>query len=146
MVWIENKTIFSHAGISEGWATEFLYHYMKYDEGAELENDSVILEASRVLKDTLLTDFNKYYIRAISNISSYRYGDSFNGSCEWADIREHINHHETLVKEQIVPLGDSEYYQIFGHTQLLKPCVTSKWVCLDCKKTFIVENNEITEY
>ena len=32
LVWIENNVIFSHAGISEGWANEFLYHYMDYDE------------------------------------------------------------------------------------------------------------------
>ena len=30
LVWIENDVIFSHAGISKGWANEFLYHYMKY--------------------------------------------------------------------------------------------------------------------
>ena len=52
LVWIENDVIFSHAGISEGWANEFLYHYMKYDEGAELEKNSMIFETARVLKDT----------------------------------------------------------------------------------------------
>ena len=138
-VWIENDTIFSHAGISEGWAEEFLYHYMKYDEGAELEKDSLVFEAARVLKDTPLKDFNIYYIKAISNISYYRNGDSSYGSCEWADLREHIDHHLTEVKEKIVPKGEDGIYQVFGHTQLQKELITDKWACLDCRKGFIFD-------
>ena len=91
LVWIENDVIFSHAGISDGWANEFLYNFMKYDEGAELEKDSAILETAIVLRDTPLENFNKFYIKAISCISHYRGGDYFYGSCEWADLREHID-------------------------------------------------------
>jgi hypothetical protein len=139
LVWIENNVIFSHAGISEGWANEFLYHYMKYDEGAELENNSLIFETARVLKDTSLIDFNRYYINSLSCISSYRWGDAPYGSCEWSDIMEHINQHQSKVEEKLVPLGDDEFYQVFGHTLLQKPIITDKWSCLDCRRGFIFD-------
>jgi hypothetical protein len=136
-VWIENDVIFSHAGISEGWANEFLYHYMKYDEGAELENNSLIFETARVLKDTQLKDFNIHYIKAISNISHYRGGDMFYGSCEWADLREHIDMKASI--SEIVPKGEEGIYQVFGHTQLKEPLINDKWACLDCRKSFIID-------
>ena len=139
LVWIENDVIFSHAGISEGWAENFLYSFMEYDEGAELEKNSLTFETARVLKDTQLKDFNNYYIKAISCISYYRGGENEFGSCEWADIMEHINHYQSEVQEKIVPLGDDGIYQVFGHTQLKKPLVTDKWICLDCKKGFIFD-------
>lgn len=147
-VWIENNVIFSHAGISKNWSEDFLYSYMKYDEGAELEKNSSIFETARVLKDTPLSNFNNYYIDAISNISPYRYGESFNGSCEWADIREHIDHHQTEVQEKIVPLGEDGMYQVFGHTQLQRELITDKWACLDCRKGFIIDTltYEIKKY
>ena len=145
LVWIENNVIFSHAGISEGWAENFLYSYMKYDEGAELEKDSLVFETARVLKDTQLKDFNTHYIRAISNISHYRYGDSFYGSCEWADIREHVDLIKSTTK--IIPKGEDGIYQIFGHTQVKSPIITDKWACLDCRKGFIIDTltHEINE-
>jgi hypothetical protein len=140
LVWIENNVIFSHAGISEGWANEFLYHYMDYGENVSLEKDSLVFETARVLKDTPLKNFNIHYIKAISNISHYRGGDMFYGSCEWADLREHIDHHLTEVKEKIVPLGENGIYQIFGHAQLKKELITDKWSCIDCKKGFIIDS------
>lgn len=139
LVWIENDCIFSHAGISEGWADDFLYSSMKYDEGAELEKSSVVFETARVLKDTPLENFNKYYIDSISHISHYRGGSFMYGSCEWADLREHIDHHLTEVKEKIIPLGENGIYQVFGHTQLKKPLLTEKWICLDCRQGFIFD-------
>lgn len=137
LVWIEDNCIFSHAGISEGWANEFLYHYMKYDEGAELEKNSLVFETARVLKDTPLKYFNNFYIKAISNISHYRGGDMFYGSCEWADVREHVDVNESVI--EIVPKGEDGIYQIFGHTQLKEPFINDKWACLDCRKGFIID-------
>ena len=134
-VWIENDTIFSHAGISEGWAEEFLYHYMKYDEGAELENNSLVFETARVLKDTQLKDFNIHYIKAISNISYYRGGDASYGSCEWADLREHFN----TKMSGYSPNNYENCYQIFGHTQLKSQLIQDTWACLDCRKGFIFD-------
>lgn len=145
-VWIENDVIFSHAGISDGWANEFLYNFMKYDEGAELENDSAILETAIVLRDTPLENFNKFYIKALSCISHYRGGDYFYGSCEWADLREHIDIEKSI--NQIIPKGEDEIYQVFGHTQLRVPIITDKWACLDCRQSFIIDtiSHEISEY
>lgn len=147
LVWIENDVIFSHAGISQGWANDFLYNSMKYDEGAELERDSVVFETARVLKDTPLKDFNKYYIDAISYISRYRGGDMFYGSCEWADLNEHIEKIISYENNTFEAKGEKGIYQIFGHTQLLKPLISDKWACLDCRKAFIIDTltYEITE-
>ena len=146
LVWIENDVIFSHAGISDGWANEFLYNFMKYDEGAELENDSAILETAIVLRDTPLEHFNKFHIKALSCISHYRGGDYFYGSCEWADLREHIDIEKSI--NQIIPKGEDEIYQVFGHTQLRVPIITDKWACLDCRQSFIIDtiSHEISEY
>jgi hypothetical protein len=137
LVWIENDVIFSHAGISKGWANEFLYHYMKYDEGAELEKNSMIFETARVLKDTFLKDFNIHYINSLSCISTYRWGDALYGSCEWADLREHVDMKVSVSK--IIPKGENGIYQIFGHTQLKEPLITDKWSCLDCRQGFIFD-------
>lgn len=145
LVWIENNVIFSHAGISEGWANDFLYHYIDYDEGAELEKDSSVFETARLLKDTPLKDFNRYYINSLSCISIYRWGSSPYGSCEWSDIREHIDMKNS--KETVIPKGEKGIYQIFGHTQLEKPLITDKWACLDCRQGFIFNTitNEISK-
>lgn len=137
LVWIENDVIFSHAGITENWANEFLYSFMKYNEGVELEKDSLILETARVLKDTPLTNFNNEYISAISQISLYRGGDSYCGSCEWSDLREHVDMKNS--KDSIIPLGEKDVYQVFGHTQLKSPLITNKWACLDCRQGFIFD-------
>lgn len=137
LVWIEENNIFSHAGITEGWAEEFLYHYMEYDEGAELEKSSIVFETARVLKDTPLENFNKYYVKAISNISYWRNGDSQFGSCEWADIREHFDISNV---SDIIPKGENGIYQVFGHTQLKQdPIINNKFACLDCRRGFIFD-------
>ena len=147
LVWIENDVIFSHAGISEGWAYEFLDKYMQYDKSA-LEGISYVRECAQVLKDTNLKDFNIHYIKAISNISILRYGEDTYGSCEWADIKEHIDMPISNKLGKIIPKGEEEIYQVFGHTQLMKaPIITDKWACLDCRKGFIINTiaHEIEE-
>lgn len=142
-VWIENDVIFSHAGISEGWANNFLDTYMKYDDSA-LSGISYVKECAEVLRDTSLKDFNKYYIEAISEISFYRYGDAQYGSCEWADMREHCD--KINGAGNITPAGPDDVYQVFGHTQLKREIITNKWACLDCRKSFIIdaETHEIS--
>jgi len=145
LVYIENNVIFSHAGISKNWAEDFLYSYMKYDEGAELEKSSLVFETARILKDTHLKDFNKHYIDAINNLSFWRGGEFQYGSCEWADLREHIDLKNS--KDSIVPLGEEGIYQVFGHTQVKSQLITDKWACLDCRKAFMIntDTHEITE-
>ena len=138
LVWIENNAIFSHAGITEEWAKVFLENYMKYDESA-LEGISYVRECAEVLKDTELKDFNVHYIEAISNISFYRGGPVAEGSCEWADIREHIDMGESRKQGDLIPKGEDGIYQVFGHSQLKSPIITDKWACLDCRKGFIFD-------
>ena len=139
-VWIENNTIFSHAGISEGWANK-VWEKLEFPEN-ELVS---IKEVAEVFRDTPLEKFNKIYIKLISNISYYRGGDFQYGSCEWADLREHIDMIASATR--IIPKGEDGIYQVFGHTQLKVPLITDKWACLDCRKAFIINTNthEISE-
>ena len=133
LVWIENDVIFSHAGISEEWANK-VWETLEFPEN-EL---SSIKEIAEVLRDTPLSKFNEYYIRRIGDISHYRGGDMFYGSCEWADLREHIDIQNSN-PDNIIPKGEDEIFQVFGHTQLKAPLITDKWACLDCRQGFIFD-------
>ena len=133
LVWIENDVIFSHAGISEEWANK-VWETLEFPEN-EL---SSIKEIAEVLRDTPLSKFNEYYIRRIGDISHYRGGDMFHGSCEWADLREHIDIQNSN-PDNIIPKGEDGIFQVFGHTQLKVPLITDKWACLDCRQGFIFD-------
>jgi hypothetical protein len=100
---------------------------------------SSVKEIAEVLRDTPLADFNKYYIKPLGDISHYRWGEAQFGSCEWADIREHIDMQESLKQKDFIPIGEDGIYQVFGHSQLQKPIITDKWAGLDCRKGFIVD-------
>jgi len=136
LVWIENDVIFSHAGITKDWANEF-WEILGFPEN----EICTIKEVAEVLKDTPLKNFNIHYIKAISEISHIRRGESQFGSCEWADIREHIDFSRTQEKHKIIPIDDdnSGVFQIFGHNQVKKPIITDKWACLDCRQGFIID-------
>ena len=135
LVWIENNVIFSHAGISEGWAEA-----VAIELSLTINLNNPVKSIAKYLSNVDLNNIlDKKLIKLLGDISSYRSGDSYYGSCEWADLREHIDHHLTEVEEKIVPLGEDGIYQIFGHTQLQKGLVTDKWACLDCKKGFIFD-------
>jgi hypothetical protein len=96
-------------------------------------------EIAEVLRDTPLVDFNNHYIKPLGDISHWRYGEAQFGSCEWADIREHINMQESLKQKDFIPIGEDGIYQVFGHSQLQKPIITDKWAGLDCRKGFIFD-------
>ena len=135
LVWIENNTIFSHAGISEGWAEA-----VAVELSLTINLNNPVKSIARYLSDINLNNIsNKKLIKLLGDISSYRGGDSYYGSCEWSDIMEHIDHYQSEVEEKLVPLGDNEIYQVFGHTQLRKPLITEKWACLDCRQGFIFD-------
>ena len=70
----------------------------------------------------------------------------FYGSCEWADLREHINMQLSKF-DNIIPRGENGLFQVFGHTQLKNKIITEKWACLDCRKGFIIDTltHEIKE-
>ena len=142
LVWIENDVIFSHAGISQGWANE-VWEKLEFPEN-ELCS---VKEVAETLRDTPLSKFTKDYIERIGDISHYRYGDMFYGSCEWADLREHVDMSESMKQRDLIPIGEDGIYQVFGHTQVNKPIITDKWACLDCRSGFIINTltHEITK-
>ena len=128
---IQDNTIFTHAGITEEWKNLCFPELSILELGKKL--------ASEKLNENAL---NFGYLAAIS---FYRGGFAEAGSCEWADIREHIDMDNSI--KEVVPKGEDGVYQIFGHTQLKEPLITDKWACLDCKKGFIVDTitHEISE-
>lgn len=132
LVWIENNVIFSHAGISEGWSKE-VWKKLKYPENQY----NSIIDTALALNDISLKDFTNNIINCIGEISYHRGGDYFYGSCEWADLREHVDMKNS--KDSIIPLGEEDIYQVFGHTQLKSPLITNKWACLDCRQGFIFD-------
>ena len=72
-------------------------------------------------------------MRALSEVSFYRWGPDQFGSMVWLDIHE-MNNNE----KQNIPWD----YQIFGHTQQEEnPIINDKWACIDCRKTFILDEN-----
>ena len=133
IAFIQDDVIFTHAGITDEWRKLCF---------PELS----ILEVCKKLASEKLTE-NVIDFGYLSAISYYRGGFQKAGSCEWADLREHIDHYQSEVQEKIVPLGDDSVYQVFGHTKIQKPLVTDKWACLDCQKGFIVDTltHEISE-
>ena len=135
LIWIENNVIFSHAGISEGWANR-VREYLEFSEN-EL---SSIKEIAEVLKDIPLNNFTQEYIDVISDISRERGGWFIYGSSEWADLIEHVDT-QNSTKDNIIPKEKEEgIYQVFGHTQLKDgPLITNKWACIDCRKGFIFD-------
>lgn len=74
---------------------------------------------------------------AFMDISPIRGGESAVGSCIWGDIREYdANYHY------------ADIYQIFGHTQMRGPYITTDYACLDCSQAFVVDTElkTITPY
>jgi len=134
LVWIENDVIFSHAGISEGWAKAFA---VELSLTIALDKP-VVKSIAKYLSNINLNILDKKLIKLLGDISHYRGGDMFYGSCEWADLREHIDIQNSS-SDNIIPLGEEGIYQVFGHTQLRAPLITDKWACLDCRQGFIFD-------
>ena len=95
------------------------------------------MDVALAINDIPLTKFNNY-VNIISDISYYRGGDMFYGSCEWADLREHIDTQNSSL-DNIISKGEEGIFQVFGHTQLKAPLITDKWACLDCRQGFIFD-------
>ena len=132
LVWIEDNVIFSHAGLIKEWC-ELVWRYFEYP----ISEFHSIMDVACLLNDISLPEFEEKHIYLISETPLRRNGWALNGSCEWADITEHVNMRAS--KENIVPKGEDGIYQIFGHTQLKKELITNKWACLDCRKPFIID-------
>ncbi len=107
------KFLFSHAGVADSWINDW---YSDESPNKQLE--------------CLNYDFNssskQRIINVLSDVSFFRGGYLSNGSIVWRDVRE--------------PISERFDYQIFGHTMLSNPIVTNNWACLDCKRPFILDN------
>ena len=133
LVWTEDNVIFSHAGISENWAIVLC-------NGIDLEFKS-ILHFSKILQNISIEDIhnNDKLVRILGHISYYRGGEYGYGSCEWADIKEHLNIKESTIDNIISNIKEDNIYQIFGHSQIKIPVFSNNWACLDCRKCFIFD-------
>lgn len=125
----DKKYLFTHAGLMNSWVNR---------------NKNVVGEPTVKSLNSLINI--SIGISALSELSKYRswFGEE-TGSILWSDLVEKIDDKSTI--DNIIPNEDSIVdgydYQVFGHTQLNdKPIITNKWACLDCRKAFILNENE----
>ena len=132
LVWIEKNVIFSHAGITEDWAK-----IVCVKNNVEFKS---ILHTAKLLHnipvDKIKGDIS--LVSLLGHISFHRGGPYNHGSCEWADLREHLDISRSSINS-IIAYGEEGTFQIFGHTQLKRELISDKWACLDCKKAFIFD-------
>ena len=133
LVWTEGNCIFSHAGISEEWSEVFAVRY-------NIEFKS-LLGVAKILQNIPVDEIHnsETLISLLGMISFYRGGNYNHGSCEWADIREHMNIKESTSDNIISFVKEEGIYQIFGHTQVKVPLFSNNWACLDCRRAFIFD-------
>jgi len=113
------RFIFSHAYIHKLWLDDL------YGKG-RWRNKSIIKRLNKDFKKML------YGLGfALDCTSCYRGGYESYGSMVWADIRE-------IALFQEPNIGD---YNIFGHTQLIRPIVTEFKACLDCRRGFLINDD-----
>lgn len=123
------KYLFTHAGLMNSW----------------VERNKDVIGEPTVNSLNALINIPRG-ITALSDVSKYRsWAGEESGSILWSDVREKIDENST--DNNIIPNDDSivkDYdYQIFGHTQLAEnPIITDKWACIDCRKPFILNENE----
>lgn len=94
----ETQTMFTHAGINKKWW-----------DSLELPIDWTPKQIQDYLNNLLLMGDGEY--NSLYEISRYRGGWNWNGSCIWADVHEHLS----LKQDECMP-----FKQIFGHSQLEK--------------------------
>ena len=132
LVWVEKNVIFSHAGITKEWAERICTK-------SDLEFKS-ILHTAKILQNIPVEEIhnNDIIVSLLGEIPRQRNGDFLHGSCEWADLEEHLDMERSSI-DNIVAYGEEGTFQVFGHTQLKKELITDKWACLDCRKAFIFD-------
>ena len=94
----ETQTMFTHAGIVKPWW-----------DSLELPIDWTPKQIQDYLNNLLLQDNSNY--NPLDEVSRYRGGWNWNGSCIWADVHEHLK----LKKDEAMP-----FKQIAAHSQLEK--------------------------
>jgi hypothetical protein len=119
-LYYENKYLFTHAGITKHWADTY-----------KIRIENIVEQLNQFYKDNPT---------AFIDCGFYRGGFDEAGSPLWADVCEHADMEPWLDKEE-------GYVQIFGHSQLRHDHLVLKdgaFICLDCRKVFVLENNEIS--
>lgn len=94
----ETQTMFTHAGITKPWW-----------DSLELPINWTPKQIQDYLNNLLLQDNSNY--NPLDEVSRYRGGWNWNGSCIWADVREHLK----LKEGETMP-----FKQCFGHSQMEK--------------------------
>jgi hypothetical protein len=132
LVWVEKNVIFSHAGLTKGWTERVC-------SKNDLEFKS-ILHTAKIIQNIPVEEIhnNNLMVSLLGEIPRQRNGDFLYGSCEWADIAEHLDINRSSINN-VVAYGEEGTFQVFGHTQLKKALITDKWACLDCRKAFIFD-------
>jgi len=115
----EGDILFTHAGVTKDWA--------KKNE----------IKETHIIRD--LTHLFQYNPIKYFTVGQIRGGLDKSGSPIWADINEHA----------VLEPFSFNLTQIFGHSQQDKNPVILEddlMICLDCRKVFVLENNELKEY
>lgn len=102
-----------------------------YEEGRYLFSHAGVLQSWLTATDLTLDNLKDVALNpeCLSRIGWMRGGYSQHPSCVWCDVRE--------FKSEL------PYYQIFGHTQLIKEYITDKFSCLDARECFLLKDDEI---
>lgn len=113
----ETQTMFTHAGINKKWW-----------DSLELPIDWSPKQIQDYLNNLLLQGTSQ--INPLYDISKYRGGYNWNGSCIWADVHEHVH----LEKDECM-----SFKQCFGHSQLEKTgnfIHQNNWIMCDSRAIF----------
>lgn len=114
--------LFSHSFVNKYWI-EACKWYLKF----EYKHPS---ELSEILNKMLYKQPKKMF-ELLSIISHHRGGDYEFGSMVWSDLME-VNLPEPFLENVV---------NVFGHTQVKKPAIYKKFVCLDTKQAFDLQND-----
>lgn len=111
--------LFTHAGISEEW----------------IQDMQILKQYQKIKTSNIIELLNSCNIEELMMCGPYRGGNSRHSGPEWLDVHEF---------DWLTPL--SEYYQIFGHTQLNNPIITNQYACLDTRQLYVLntETKQIT--
>ena len=123
----ETQTMFTHAGINKKWW-----------DSLELPIDWTPKQIQDYLNNLLLMGDVEYNV--LYEISRYRGGWNWNGSCIWADVHEHL----ALKQDECMP-----FKQIFGHSQLEKTgnfIHQNNWWMCDSRCIFKYDGENLEKY
>lgn len=111
------RYLFTHAGVTSSW----------YKRHSKAIKELTAANLNHLLK-------TKRGINALAEIGELRGGDYLDGSMVWADSDE---------MRLSAPIPD--VYQVFGHTQQwIAPIIKDHYACLDCRKAFLLDENEFS--